>query len=436
MYRWTLLLLALAACEPPSAPREFVGHLAATDVWSAGAAHLISPIFASVTELPLVRLGADRLSVSRINDTTVAIQLPDGNGPQTLTVENDGFVPFTTPIILHGFRSSESGPVLSGYLELIANTTRVLGAANGLAEVDVRTGKVVRSWNETVHSADCASSVGVSVRTGYYMLWGKDSVGGRCTHPWAWKYGLTTLERADSLSAFFDAWGMAEIGPGGSISGGDDGLFISHCDAAGCVSRSYFNQGGGLTGVSIARSQNRAFLHHYFGYMVDATTGDTLGRLPIGPGGVPATQPFYHIENVAFSTNEDTAIAIGNIGLNGSRLLVAATANGALLDTLLLPNTYATDVALDAARGWIYVALLSGGQALQSTHPELRIYDRTTLQPIAVLRDPAGAELSPTEWHQFRLVPDPVMHAMYLVATVQVVGFDGDSKILRYDLLP
>ncbi|HKA57069.1 MAG TPA: hypothetical protein VKD28_00485 [Gemmatimonadales bacterium] len=432
MQRVLVLLVLLAACDSPAAPREFVGHLGATDVWSGAEVVVVSPSFQ--TALPHVRIGSDTLSVRRLDDSTVVAQLPDGNGTRTLTIETAGFEPFSADVTLYGLRSIETGPLLAGYLELIPNTTRVLGAGDGLVEVDVRTGNVVRHWDETVHSADCISSVGPSVRVGYYVLWGKDSVGGRCTHPWVWHYGLTTLDRVDSLPAVPGAWGMAEIGPRGIIAGGDDVLRISHCDSAGCTPQTYFNQGGGLGGVSIARSANRAFLHHWFGFIVDATTGDTLGRLPLGPGGSPATQPFYHAENVAFSAGEDTAYVVGNIGASGSILLRILTSTGALIDTLPLTNTYATDVRVDDTR--IYVALLKGSVGVNATRPELRIYDRANLQLIATLRAADADTLSPTEWHQFRLVPDLVMHAMYLVATVQVVGFDANAKILRYDLLP
>ncbi len=435
-YLVAAVLVCVAACDSPSAPRVLEARLAETNVWSGGTTRLISPSFISLSPLPLVRIGTDTLAVSRVNDSTIAAVLPDANGAKTLSVEARGFVPLNLDLTLHGFRGSEVGPYLSGYLERVPNTVHVLGAGQtGLTEVDARTGTVVRSWPETVHSADCVSSVGPSIRAGYYVFWGKDSVGGRCTHPWVWQYVLSGLTRTDSLYGVAGAWGIAELGPGGSISGGDDALSISQCGGTGCTQQTYFNQGGGLSGVSIARSANRAFLHHYFGYIVDATTGDTLGRLPLGPGGAPATNPWYHVENIAFSPVEDTLYAVGSGGLSGSILLVAATSNGALIDSVPLPGLYAGDVVVDGVRPWVYVAVL-GGNTFAGGPPQLLVFGRGTLRPIAVLRAPASEVLSPTQWHQFRLVLDPVMHAAYLVATTQVVGFRGQSKILRFDLLP
>ena len=426
----------LAACESASAPQPLEARLTAADAWSGGDATLVSAAFVPPRALPVVRIGAETLAVRRINDSTIGAQLPAGNGPRTLNVAAPGFVSLTAQVTLHGFRSSEIGPILSGSLELIPGSTRVLGAGTGLVEVDIRTGAVGRTWPETVHSSDCAESVGPSVRPGHYVLWGKDSIGGRCTHPWVWRDSLATLERLDSVYATPGTWGMAEIGPGGSISGGDDALSISHCGSTGCAQQFYFNQGGGLSGVSIAPSANRAVLHHYFGYLVDATTGDTLGRLPFGPPSASPQMWYYHLENATFSANEDTIYAVGNQGFYGSKLVLAASSNGGFIDSLPLPASYAVDVALDPVHPWVYVALLAGTTST-ALNPQLLIFERGTLRPIAVLRAPATEALSITAWHQFRLVPDPLMHAAYVVATVQVrQPGPVHAKILRFDLLP
>jgi hypothetical protein len=378
-----------------------------------------------------MQLGAVDLLVSRLDDSTVLGQLPDGDGQFTLRIGAPGYEPWEATVTLHGFRGSADGPLLSGFLQVVPGHPWVLGAGDpGLVEVDVRANTVLRQWPDTVHSPDCTWGVGSSVRSGHYVLFGK-APGGGCTHPWVWQYG-STLRRVDSLWAYEDAWTVAEIGPGGNIVGADDHLTISRCDAAGCTNQPYtqFNLGGSLTGVTIGRGAERAILHHFYRLVVDAQTGDTLYRLPFPQG-------WYHVEGAAFSRNEDTtyAVAIGLATGSGSHLVMVRSASGALLDSLSLPGVSAFDVARDPNRPWLFVAALEG--PFDGAVPQLHILRQGTLATVAVLRTPATESLSLAQWHQFRLVIDPPMEAAYIVATNQTYDAHGPrAKILRFGLVP
>ncbi|MGH9262103.1 MAG: tetratricopeptide repeat protein, partial [Acidimicrobiales bacterium] len=181
------LLLALAACESATSPRPLSARLTASAVWSGGDAILVSPAFAPPAALPRARIDAETLPVRRVDDSTVAARLPDGDGPRVLTVEAPGFLAFTDTVVLHGFRLAADGPLLTGFLQRLPGGPWVLGAGDpGLVEVDVRTGAVRRQWPDTVHSPDCIWGVGPSVRPGHHVLFGK-AVGGGCTHPWVWR---------------------------------------------------------------------------------------------------------------------------------------------------------------------------------------------------------------------------------------------------------
>ncbi|MGH7538819.1 MAG: hypothetical protein ACREMF_09305 [Gemmatimonadales bacterium] len=422
----TLGVVMLAACESASSPEPLDVRLSVADVWSGGEATLVSAAFAPPSGLPLVRLAGDTLVVRRVDDSTVAAGLPDGNGPYALEVLAPGFAPSTAQVILHGFLSSEDGPVLSGFLQPIPGQPWVLGAGDpGLVEVNVRTGAVLRQWPDTVHSPDCTWGVGPSVRAGHYVLFGK-AAGGGCSHPWVWQYGAQ-LVRLDSLSAAEDVWAVAEVGPGGAISGADDHLFISHCDSAGCTNQPYYYLGGSLTGTTIAPVARRAVLHHWNRLVVNAQTGDTLYRLRLPSQG-------YRIEGAAFSAAEDTVYAVGSEGVPESHLVMALSATGTLLDTLALPGVAAMDVARDPTRSWIYVAALEGGNVTLVV-PQLIVLEQGTLAPVAVLRAPATAALSLTRWHQFRIVP--AADAVFVVATAQLYDLHGlRAKILRFSLIP
>ena len=419
----------IAGCESTQDPEVWTDlRLPTTQVWSGGEVQLVSAEFTGPT-LPTATLGGSALVVSRINDSTVAAQLPDGNGVRALHVELAGFVAVDTQITLHGFRSAETGPFLSGFLQHLAPQPWVLGAGDtGLVEVDVRTNTVLRQWPDSVHSSDCTWGVGPSVRAGHYVFFGKSA--GACTHPWVWHYGAT-LTRVDSLSALQDWWALAEIGPGGAISGADDGLVIPQCDSAGCVGQFYMNMGGSLTGVTIGRTAQRAVLHSYFGWLVDAARGDTLRRISWIAGA-----PFHHIEGVAFNAAEDTLYVVGSQASFDSRLFVMTPSAGALLDTLTLGSLDAFDLARDATRRWLYVFALAGATT-SSMVPQVIILEEGTLAPVAVLRAPPSEALALTHWHQFRIVQDAAMNAVYVVATVQVYDVHGaHARILRFDLVP
>jgi len=414
------------ACDSTNPPVPLVPRIPSSDVWSGGDLTLVSASFAPPVPLPLVRLGTVTLPVSRVNDSTLTARLPDVNGTLSYSIEMPGFVTFIGSVTVHGFQSSQDGPLLTGFVQAIPGQPWVLGAGDpGLSEVDVRNNTVLRTWPDTVHSPDCTWGVGPSIRPGHYVLFGK-APGGNCTHPWVWQYGAQLVRKDSLFATHVDEWSVAEIGPKGSIAGSDDNLWISSCDVTGCpTGRMYLAYGGSLTGVTIGTTVQRAILHSFSGFLVNATTGDTIRRLQ------PASN--YHLEGAVFSANEDTAFVCGS--LQGSHLLMVASATGEVLDSLLVPGALTYDIARDPARPLLYVAAFEG--AFAHTRPTLIVVDQGTLTPIATLRAPANEELSLTEWHQFRIVQDPQQHTVYVVATKQVYDLHGfTSKILRFSLLP
>jgi hypothetical protein len=415
--------LALA-CGTTDPAQPFSGRVASTAVWSGGEVTIIGAALAAPA-LPDVALDGQPLSVRWVNDSTVAARLPDGDGARTLRVELAAHVPFEASLTLFGFRSAETGPFLTGFLQAVPGGPWVLGAGDsGLVEIDVRTNAVRRSWGDSIHSPDCTWGVGPSVRPGHYVLFGKNDAG-QCARAVVWQYGAT-LTRVDSTAARADEWSIAEIGPGGWIMGSDDAFTISQCGAQGCAPVDYTPFAGSLTGVTIGHQAHRAVLHSFFGWVVNATTGDTLPRSSAGAG--------YHVEGAAFSAAEDTAWLAASTFASGGRVYLLDAASGVRRDSVNLAAR-ALDIGRDTARPWLYIAVFNGPTA--AAVPELLVLDQGTLDTIAVLRAPASEALSLTQWHQFRIVLDPTMNAVYVVATAQVYDAHGlRSRVLRFGVVP
>lgn len=417
--------MLFAACSHPPQGTDGVPpgplasvRLTATDLWSGGDITVVSASFKALATLPSVLVAGAARPVRRIDDSTIAAQLPDTDAVMSVQVDADNYTEFQSSVTVHGFQQVRDGPLLSGFIQWIPGTTLVLGAGDvGLVEVDVRFNNVVRSWPDTVHSVDCVSGVGPSVRPGYYVLWGKTPAG-VCSHPWVWQYGPTVV-RTDSIANREGNWTVAEIGPGGVIQSGNAPFTMSHCDGITCVDFSY--PLGQVTGVSISTTSRRAVLHNSTSMVVNASTGDTLYRLPF-------TQPGQiRVEDAAFSPAGDTIYAVGTAFAAGTGALsMVNVATGALLAGLTLP-VQVHGVARDPIRPWIYVVGQNGrGEA------QLLVLSSRTLGTLATLRGPA----QPAPYGVFdrvRIVPDPRGTGVFVVATVQGTGIHGvSSRILSF----
>ena len=261
--------------------------------------------------------------------------------------------------------------------------------------------------------------VGPSVIPGRFVFFGTSAAGGTCATAATWTYGAVPTRTAPLAGAAAGVWTIAEIGPGGVISGSNNSLTISHCTAGICTTGFplCLSCAGSLTGVTIGTIAQRAVLHSFNHLVVNTQTGDTLFRLPF-----PAN---IHVEGAAFSPNEDTMYFAG-----GDSVIMAASASGTVFRTLTLSGVQVVGVGRDELRPWIYLAALGAGSV-----PQLIILERGSLATIAVLRAPSSVTLPTVNWQQFRVVADPLGTRVYVVATVQALGVHTSvSRILSYEV--
>src|SRR5262249_11456952 len=135
-----------ACLEPPSAVIDPpVNRVATPHAWAGGEALLSSPGFASLADprLPTFALADSLLAVRRVDDTTLAVRLPQMNGTAQLEVAFAGAPIFIDPIQVHGFRGSRDAPALFGlpYVWPAPGSPWMIGnGAQGIVIVDVRDG--------------------------------------------------------------------------------------------------------------------------------------------------------------------------------------------------------------------------------------------------------------------------------------------------------
>lgn len=424
----SLAACTLAACShPPQGgdpvlPGPFAGvHLASNDLWSGGEASIISPSFKSLLALPTVQVGGTAVAVRRVEDSTIAAQLPDADAVLALHMATDSFLPFDASITVHGFQQIRIGPIMPGAVQPLPGQASVIGAgAIGLIEVDLRTNTITHQFPDTVHSIDCSGSVGQSVVPGHFTFWGKVPGVGEgsagCANPAAWQYGATPTRTSWLPATVIHGNAVAEIGVAGSITSAKN-FFITYACASPPCTPTVFAQSLTAFGITIGATSRRAVMHSVSHLVVNTQTGDTLFRLPFASN--------LQVLGAAFSPGEDTMYVIA-----GNSLITANSATGSVYRNVTVSDGFAWGILRDDKHPWIYVLTnWTSGRA-----PEITVLDRITLTTIAVVRAPTAAILPSNDgWDTFRLVRDPSANRLFVVATIQEpASHTQTSRILSY----
>lgn len=399
-------------------------RLASSDLWSGGDVTVISSSFKSLATLPAMQVAGVARTVRRINDSTIAAQLPDTDATVPVKVVADSFASFETSATVHGFQQMRVGPVMPGVVQALPGQAAVIGAgAVGLIEVNLRSNTIQRQFPDTVHSIDCMRGVGQSVVPGHFVLYGKTAAGGgveACTSVTSWLYG-TTPARTNSLLFVGGpaVWTAAEIGRGGSISGSSNVFDLERCGLGVCPPSNVDCQScRNLTGVTIGALAQRA-VTHTTGHMVfNTATGDSVFRFPFPNGG--------HLDGAVFSPAEDTVYAIG-----AGTVIMAKSADGTVYRSVTVSNDApVTGIGRDDQSAWIYVLSIWG----TNRPPQLTVLDRATLATVAVVRAPASAILQELDgWDTIRFVRDPAANRLFVVVTeADPPSHTQTSRILSY----
>ncbi|MES1259360.1 MAG: hypothetical protein ABUL71_02105, partial [Gemmatimonadota bacterium] len=267
-----LACLALAACSRLPSGTDYVPpgplaniHLVSDDAWSGGEVSVRSASFAGLPVLPSAQVGGAARTVRRVDDSTIAVQLPDTNADLVVHVASDSFLPWDATIAVHGYLGVHTGPHITGRVQALPGGRLILATGDsGLVEFDVVANAITRRWGDTIHSTDCSSAIGLSVRPGQYVLAGKSSTGS-CGSAGAavWQYGATLTRTAAvpcTAGGVYEV--IAEIGPGGAICGGTRALAtlqVSQCSNGSCPTKKNFSsQPHEVTGIAVDPSGRRA----------------------------------------------------------------------------------------------------------------------------------------------------------------------------------
>lgn len=394
--------LLLGGCADPPVgqpdPQPFV--VENDDVWSGSSVTVRSAGFVGA-DPAAVLLDADTLAFTRVNDSTLTVALPDLPGTHQLHIASPSVLPTPVPVHLNGFVGAQEGPVFMGRAVRGSQLTEVYGSGpTGLRRWDVSTGT---TWDypDSMHTGTCSRGVGAGPHTGELVL-----LRGDCSvaNWWLWRIE-PTVARLDSTQ-FGSSWFVDVLGPGRYVLPGAHMTVIIACDTS-CVR----SDTRGESGFDVVHSPtgHRAVPLAYVvsdtgAPVIDGTTGRLSYYLP----------QFEELIGAAFSEDGDTLYLTGqdNVWTPGVELLLAARAvdgSPLVVDTLSFSPC---GVAVDPVRPLLYVAGNQGAGA--NGRSVLGVFDRTTLEPIALLHADSLVYYTPC-----KVLPSPLERRVYVIPSIE-----------------
>lgn len=411
-----LATLALVACNSvPTAPTPPTGRLLTTAVWPGESALVVSPEAAAApAESVVVTAGIDTMAFSVVDDSTLAVAIPDSmfSADLGVTVHTaGGFVDVGT-VHVYGYVGAVEYQGYSGYPIAFPNAdaapTVLVFDATGAARVNVETGDRVQ-WPGPGPLTPC----GASYSTGFGSSYRADS-------GWATLCsGSFRLVASAKDSVPLAAVGrlVAEIGPHTIIEAQKYNDWTAHVADDGTVTPIVTLDYGinGPLSVVLSPRRDRAVL------TAGAVFGDT--RNTTGPS-VPV-----------FSADGNIAFRARGGGSEGG----GAAAFSPTGDTLYLASSVGAGLyAYDAAVGSLLdsIAEVNGGQALYADPRTeylyaaggsfaairtLAVVDRTSLRIVATLK------VDEQCWHgdTGALVAAPGHHALFFTSTWSAPYWQG-----------
>ncbi|HKV72313.1 MAG TPA: hypothetical protein VJN62_13745, partial [Gemmatimonadales bacterium] len=201
--------LVIGCHEVPEAPPELNVTLSATTAWSGGTVQLVSPGFLHLKNTPAVFVGPTSVPVATVNDSTLSITLPQATGTFDVWVAADGGRNYAGALRLTGFKDTYLGPVFSGtpYWLVPGGPPVLIGEGDkGAALFYLSSNGVAPIAPDSVHSPDCAESVGPTSQSGVWLFTGSRGVGACKTMAWSLS---PTLQPVDSAGAQNPGYGSA-----------------------------------------------------------------------------------------------------------------------------------------------------------------------------------------------------------------------------------
>lgn len=433
---WLAALVAmLGACNtapvlPPEDDR--VIQLVETDLWSGGEVRVVVRHADGVEDPVTITVDGEALTVVRVDDTTFSATLPVHTGELPVEVAAAGLTTLTSTLSLHGFVSGKAGPGVGGSVLPMPGTGGlvVLGATrDGAASVSLETGQVAATWPRTVHAIDCANGVVPGPAANQVVLRAARASDGSCESHFVTR-SIDATGIGPELAQVFPGWFFgigAVVGPRTAVLGRHDNWGTSircgdgapwpDCQPIGPQDE-FFN--ANLYGFQAGYLANRMLGLGIKVALHDLATGDMVRTFPHFEGG---GLMYYHA--AAFSPTEDTlyvaAYRTQGAASSSGALLVLNSEDGTELARREFDEGSPIGIAVDAARGLLYVAVYLG-----EDRTWLEVLERETLETVAVLPAPAGSGgAAGFRFEHHRLVVPTSGDRIYLVSTQYTPWFNN-----------
>ena len=435
--------ILIAAChEVPLAPAALPARLSATEAWSGGTVDLTSTAFAPPESLPAVFLGATQVFVRRVNDTTVTATLPTATGSFDVRVIQGHSTTDAGTVTLRGFRDTYQGPLFSGspYWYVRDGPPILIGEGNtGGALFHLSSNTVEQILPDTIHSPDCAITVGPTYLADTWVFNGADSHGGPACAPPLVRALTPTVHVVDSVGSVTppagEAWiAVAEPGPQRWVFDWNNNMLLEDCSSpSGCVGN--WRGDRNYPSVTLISPHGDRFLLIPAASQAVVYDVARMDTAYLGP-------PNRSADGGRFSPDGDTLYLVGHDSAGRAHLEILASTTGALLrdvdlDSLGLPaGSLNLDVVEDPARPWLYLAMTTRTESSDRRIYDfsLLVFDRTSWRLIGIA--PASAPFVGDYVGGFgaTLVPSPLEHTVYLVGTSLGYGAHGlHAGVWRFD---
>ena len=440
MRRWCpawLGVVGFVACtNEPVSSLPIQAHLASADAWSGDTIRVISSALNRLSVLPRLILGVDTFLLSRLDDTTLALALPDTNG--TLPVRlMQPFVDLGT-VTIHGFEGVSVVRPWRGRLAVESGVPAVLFTIDSnLVEYNLATGLSRNVLPPGAADQFCADPTVALDDPTLVLVSKRTSPGGLlCTGRYVWRWttgmlvdsGLGTSQCVTMMRASVNTW----------IAAANKYYIFGYTrPSSSWVQQSFVTPAMGASPVwssdFFAVSSDHAHAVPAAGY------GDTLpifNPLTLQVQSRVSGFTFWYNFPAAFDSSGKTLL-VGALGHAGepNYLLNVDVASGIIRDSMALEG-YAVSVAVDEATDRAYVL------DVKSPVPVLRVISLPSFTTQARIRTSsaslAGLHLG-SDNLRFEPVLSPSEHRLYVAVSDQSCPGALPAQpgiVVRYSLRP
>ncbi len=418
---WLIAAVLTGCSTPPVQPPDDVSFvvLGSEHVWSGDSLRITVRQATGEVDVPVVQVDGVGATVTRVDDSTFAVPLPGEAGTYAVTVDRPERPDYPRPVTVHGFVSGIIGPFVAGHVTRVPGTSRTQylgGTPTGLAEFDVATGQIYRTWPDTIASLTCSRSVTAGLAADELVMRGR-SANGACGQASAWTYQGPAIVRKDWIPSACgtSACPFALLSPGVALMGTHDNVARFLCGPGGA------NCGAlpanppamaNLVGFTVGHRARRLITLSYQAAVFNLATAGLVYRF--APRSEDNRNVF--IRGAAFSPNEDTLYAAGHgeYATTGT-LFMMRSATGAMLDTVTMHNADPLAIAVDPVRSLLFVATYVRGTPARL---QLRVFRGGSLDSLRTLEvtDPqvVAAARVMSNWE---VVLDAPTNTVYILAT-------------------